>query len=157
MNGITGSAVALCAGCILCSVIGMLMPNGKSKKVFSLVLGLFLICSVILPIKNAVRDFNNLLQSSTENSAIMQSADDKLKDSIIRQTADNLVLALNELYNSEGLTPKNITVAVTKESDDGIKVDEICIYITKEDEVNKNKYVKLTYDNTKIKPKIIVE
>lgn len=157
MNGITGSALALCAGCILCSVIGMLTPNGKSKKVFSLVLGLFLICSVILPIKNGVRDFNNLLQSSTENSALMESADEKLKDSIIRQTADYLVLALNELYNSEGLTPENITVAVTKESDDGIKVDEICIYITKEDEVNKNKYIKLTYDNTKIKPKIIAE
>ncbi|MGN0558968.1 MAG: stage III sporulation protein AF [Acutalibacteraceae bacterium] len=157
MNGITGSALSLCAGCILCSVIGMLTPDGKGKKVFNLVLGLFLICSVILPIKNAVRDFNNLLQSSSKNSALMQSADEKLKDSIIKQTADNLVLALNELYKGEGLTPKNITVAVTKESDDGIKADEICIYIKKEDEVNKNKYIKLTYDNTKIKPKIITE
>lgn len=157
MSSITTTAVTLCACCVLCSVIGMIAPNGGSKKIFSLILGVFLLCSVIMPIKNAVTEFRSNIESYEQYDNLEYFANTELEEKVIKQTGDNLVISLNELYRQNSLSPKNITASVSKDENNNIIIDEICIYISNEDLVNTQKYKSITEENAKITPKIISE
>lgn len=157
MNVIATSAITICICCIVCALVNILMPSGTTQKMFNLILGAFLICAVLVPIKNAITDFNTNISSYEEIDHLSKDADAQLNDKVLKQTADNLVLTLNELFKSENLPVKNIEVSVNSNDSGGIYIKQINIYIDKQQEQSKSSYVSVAKENLKVTPNIIVE
>ena len=58
MSGLFTVVVVMCASALICSLVQTFVTDGSTKKIISLVLGAFIICCMVVPVKNAVSSFN---------------------------------------------------------------------------------------------------
>ena len=57
MSGLFTVVVVMCASALICSLVQTFVTDGSTKKIISLVLGAFIICCMVVPVKNAVSSF----------------------------------------------------------------------------------------------------
>ena len=50
MTAFSNCAVIVCVCCIASSIISLVAPLGKMKKIMNLILGMFLLCSMVIPV-----------------------------------------------------------------------------------------------------------
>ena len=130
MNALRSASVVLCVCCVATSVISVLIPSGRMKKIINLVLGLFLICSMIIPIfgfiSTASSDFN-----IEENPLNISTPDEYLYEKeVLKRTADNLVLVANDMLSNENIECENIEIGLKKSDNNSIYISCINIYIS---------------------------
>ncbi len=127
---LTKAATVACVCCIACSIFSMFAPFGRMKKTVNLILGLFLISSMIIPF---ISLFSNLTSQLTiEQSVPKFSTPDEYEyeNLVLNTTADNLVKVANELLLSEGIQAENIELSIKKNEENSIYISSINIYIT---------------------------
>ena len=156
MSALRSSAVIACVCCIACSIISVIAPSGRMKKTINLVLGLFLLCSMVVPFvglfTSASADFSIEdygIELDTEDSAEYESL-------VLSETANNLVKAANELLLSEGITAENIKVTIKKTEDDSIYISSIYIYINNDDKSKVEEIKRIIESNMTKEPVIII-
>ena len=76
MSGLFTVAVVMCASALICSLVQTFVTDGSTKKIISLVLGAFIICCMVVPVKNAVSSFNTDIEEN-QNSVKEISTDDE--------------------------------------------------------------------------------
>lgn len=54
MSGLFTVVVVMCASALICSLVQTFVTDGSTKKIISLVLGAFIICCMVVPVKDAV-------------------------------------------------------------------------------------------------------
>lgn len=155
MNGIKAVSMTLCYTCVAISMITVLIPQKRTRRVMGFAVGLFFISTFITAIVAqmseidfSISDINEIpIPTYNENSS---------QDTVAQMTADNLTGALNELLNNEGIYPKNIQLSL-KISDEGrISVVRAVIYISEKD-IDKMTAIKsIVYRNISKEPKIHV-
>lgn len=156
MSTLNTAATTLCVCCIVCSLLSMLIPQERTKKTLNLVLSLFLICSLILPVRALLSDIT--MDFDTEDTVGNYSFSQKDYDrSILKQTADNLVLCADELLKNEGIAAENIRLSLKISEQKSIYVSNIIIYIDKETADRKQDIETIIYRNFSKEPKIIIE
>lgn len=64
MSGLFTVVVVMCASALICSLVQTFVTDGSTKKIISLVLGAFIICCMVVPVKNAVSSFNTDIEES---------------------------------------------------------------------------------------------
>ena len=86
MNSVAVVAAIICVSALACSFVSIAVPQGSTKKVMNIVLGVFILCTMIVPIKNAVENFN--LEISVADSAedLTASADEAYNNAVISET-----------------------------------------------------------------------
>jgi len=126
------------------------------KNIVNLILGLFLICSMILPMLGLVSALKTDIDIPAENSIDTKDYEDSYNDMVLSQAAKNLVTAANDLLISEGIYAKNIEVGLKKEDNNSIYISFINIYITKEYEQRAEDIIKVIGSNMSKEPVIIL-
>ena len=107
MSGLFTVVVVMCASALICSLVQTFVTDGSRKKIISLVLGAFIICCMVVPVKNAISSFNTDIDEK-QNSVKEISTDDKAySNAVIKQTEINLETALKNL-----LLQNNITINI---------------------------------------------
>ena len=64
MSGLFTVVVVMCASALICSLVQTFVTDGSTKKIISLVLGAFIICCMVVPVKNAVSSLIPILRKS---------------------------------------------------------------------------------------------
>ncbi|MBQ6153429.1 MAG: stage III sporulation protein AF [Ruminococcus sp.] len=156
MNTLNTAATTLCVCCIVCSLFSMLIPQERTKKTLNLVLSLFLICSLILPVKTLLSDISVDLEieDAVGDYSFTQEDYDRM---VMKQTADNLVLCADNLLQNEGIKAENIRLSLKISEQGSIYVSNIIIYISEDLENRKQDIEAVIYRNFSKEPKIIVE
>ncbi len=158
MNAIKSASVVVCACCIVCSIIGLISPSGTMKKTVNLILGAFLICSMIIPLVGLssalMTDFS--VSDDFNVDTYPYNNDENYEQLILNETAENLVTAANDLLVGEGITAENIEISIKKSENNSIYISAINIYITKEDEYKAEKIKNIITRNMSKEPVIIV-
>lgn len=156
MNALRSAAVIVCICCIACSIISLVAPLGKMKKIVNLVLGMFMICSMIIPVVGLFDSFSadfELDESTVEYNTDTSNVYNQL---VLNQTADNLVIAANNLLQSEGITAENIEIGLKKSDNNSIYISMINIYISRQDENRAQDITKIISSNMSKEPVIII-
>lgn len=156
MDSLKTCATIICICCVACSIVSLIIPTGRMKKTVSLVLGLFLICSAIIPIKGLVDSFNPDIE--IENSLEIETKynEEDYQKAVLKQTADNLVKVADNLLKNEGVTASNIKISLKVNEENSIYISRIIIYITKIDKENADKIKEIIFKNMSKEPEIIV-
>lgn len=157
MNSILTACAAVCGAAIAGSVISVLMPDGSTKKIMTLVMGAFMLCCLIVPVKNAIQGFTldtSQLQSEEEITA---SADEAYTDRVIAQAEQTLASTLEGFFKSESIPVKKIRFYLKEEENLGIIINRICIYIDKKDNTHVFRINEITEENFSKTPDIIAE
>lgn len=155
MDNINTFSVVVIVCCIACSIISLLLPTGRMNKVLSLVLSLFMLCSMIIPLISLV-DFFKTDFEYIEPDAKLSSYDKEYNDLVLKKTADNLVLCADELLRGQGINSSNIVVGLKISDNDSIYVSKIIIYITEEYREHTATITEIISNNFAKKPEIII-
>ena len=157
MNEILAVTSAICASALICTLVSNFVTDGSTKKIICLVLGAFIICSMIVPIKNAVNGFSEEIAETDIFDSAVSTDDEAYSREILKQTRKNLESALKDLLlqNSVEINSCEIILAVT--DDNSIIISSVSIYISKECTQYSDLISEITFQNFSVQPNIITE
>ncbi len=156
MSSVATVAAIICVSALACSFVSIAVPQGTTKKVMSIVLGIFILCTMIVPIKNAVKNFS--LEISVADSAedLTASADEAYNNAVISETKLILESNLKSVLSQKNINAEEIEINMSVDKNGGIYVDEIRIYILKKDEALINEIIAITKEKYETVPEVIM-
>lgn len=156
MSGLQTVCVTLCYTCIAVSIISLLVPQKRTRRVMGFVIGLFFISTMTSAVAEQV-DQIQLSEIEQEEIIIPEYSEEDFDNEIAQMTADNLTSALNELLLNEGIQTQNIQLTL-KISDKGrISVVRAVIYINEADRSRTSDIRSIIYRNIAKEPEIYVD
>ena len=157
MNEILAVTSAICASALICTLVSNFVTDGSTKKIICLVLGAFIICSMIVPIKNAVNGFSNEIAETDISDLAVSTDDEAYSREILKQTRKNLESALKDLLLQNGVEINSCEIILALTDDDSIIISSVSIYISKEYTQYSDLISEVTFQNFSVQPNIITE
>lgn len=150
-------AVVICSSTLICTILSNFITDGSTKKIISLVLGAFIICSLIIPVKNAVNGFNVNVSEYKEQNSQSATADQAYSKEVIKQTKANLEQTLSDFLLQNGVQTKKCEIILSVTEENSIIISSVSIYINKEDIQYTDLISEITMQNFTVMPSIITE
>ena len=157
MNEILTVTSAICASALICTLVSNFVTDGSTKKIISLVLGAFIICSMIVPIKNAVNGFSEEIAETDISDLAVSTDDEAYSREILKQTRKNLESALKDLLLQNGVEINSCEIILALTDDDSIIISSVSIYISKEYTQYSDLISEVTFQNFSVQPNILTE
>ena len=157
MNEILAVTSAICASALICTLVSNFVTDGSTKKIVSLVLGAFIICSMIVPINNAVSGFNEEIAETQISDSAVSTDDEAYSREILKQTRSNLESALRDLLLQNGVEINSCEIILALTDDNSIIISSVSIYISKEYTQYSDLISQITFQNFSVQPSIITE
>ena len=157
MNEILAVTSAICASALICTLVSNFVTDGSTKKIISLVLGAFIICSMIVPIKNAVNGFSEEIAETDISDLAVSTDDEAYSREILKQTRSNLESVLKDLLLQNGVEINSCEIILAVTDDNSIIISSVSIYISKEYTQYSDLISEVTFQNFSVQPNIITE
>lgn len=157
MNEILAVTSAICASALICTLVSNFVTDGSTKKIICLVLGAFIICSMIVPIKNAVNGFSEEIAETDISDSAVSTDDEAYSREILKQTRINLESALKDLLLQNGVEINSCEIILAVTDDNSIIISSVSIYISKEYTQYSDLISEVTFQNFSVQPNIITE
>lgn len=157
MNEILAVTSEICASALICTLVSNFVTDGSTKKIVSLVLGAFIICSMIVPIKNAVNGFSEEIAETQISDSAVSTDDEAYSREILKQTRSNLESALKDLLLQNGVEINSCEIILAQTDDNSIIISSVRIYISKEYTQYTDLISEVTFQNFSVQPNIITE
>lgn len=157
MNEILTVTSAICASALICTLVSNFVTDGSTKKIICLVLGAFIICSMIVPIKNAVNGISEEIAETDISDSAVSTDDEAYSREILKQTRINLESALNDLLLQNGVEINSCEIILAVTDDNSIIISSVSIYISKEYTQYSDLISEVTFQNFSVQPNIITE
>lgn len=157
MNEILTVTSAICASALICTLVSNFVTDGSTKKIICLVLGAFIICSMIVPIKNAVNGISEEIAETDISDSAVSTDDEAYSREILKQTRNNLESALNDLLLQNGVEINSCEIILAVTDDNSIIISSVSIYISKEYTQYSDLISEVTFQNFSVQPNIITE
>ena len=157
MNELLAVTSAICASALICTLVSNFVTDGSTKKIVSLVLGAFIICSMIVPINNAVSGFNEEIAETQISDSAVSTDDEAYSREVLRQTKVNLESALRDLLLQNGVEINSCEIILALTDDNSIIISSVSIYISKEYTQYSDLISEITFQNFSVQPNIITE
>lgn len=157
MKEILTAVSIICVSAVVCSIMSNFITDSNTKKILTLVLGGFMVCSIILPIKNAISKFELNLEAYPSYESVVATDDEAFSKNIIYQTKLNLDTTLCEILRQNDIEINSCDIVLAENKDNGIIISGISIYLNKK-YINNIDYVsEIVEKNFSIIPDIITE
>lgn len=157
MNEILAVTSAICASALICTLVSNFVTDGSTKKIICLVLGAFIICSMIVPIKNAVNGISEEIAETYISDSAVSTDDEAYSREILKQTRKNLESALKDLLLQNGVEINSCEIILALTDDNSIIISSVSIYISKEYTQYSDLISEVTFQNFSVQPNIITE
>lgn len=157
MNELLAVTSAICASALICTLVSNFVTDGSTKKIISLVLGAFIICSMIVPIKNAVNGFSEEIAEMQISDSAVSTDDEAYSREILKQTRKNLESSLKDLLLQNGVEINSCEIILALTDDNSIIISSVRIYISKEYTQYTDLISEITFQNFSVQPNIITE
>ncbi len=156
MNGLMTAATTVCASALICSLFSTLVPNGGTKKTVGLIIGVFMVCCLIIPVKTAFAQIDAESEAIQFSEQEISTADEAYAKAVISQTRKSLEKTLEDILLQNGIAINNCSIILAESSNNGIIIQDICIYINEEYLTSSDSISTLIRENFSVSPNIIV-
>lgn len=134
MSAIKAWSMTICLISVVCTIIEVLFPSGKMEKIFKVVLGIFLLCALLVPLKNIFKNIN----FDAKKPEISVKDGGKLKSTTDEQTKmtakKNLERSIKNLLEEKSIKPEKINIIMDTNSESSISIKKIEIFLARGDE-----------------------
>lgn len=156
MSGLQTVGVTLCYTCVAVSILSLFVPQKRTRRVMGFVIGLFFLSTMASAIAAQIGEID-ITEPALPQVSVPTYSDADYDREIAQMTADNIVIALNELLNNEGIIAQDIQVTL-KISDDGrITVSRAVIYINEAYRDRCSDIESIVYRNIAKEPEVYVK
>lgn len=156
MSAVASVTAVICAVAIACSLVTVIVPQGSTKRVMNAVIGVFILCCMIVPIKNAVSGFTIDFDIPKLNDEFSASADEAYEKALLTETKSKLESSLVSYLLSKGYKVKTAEITLNSSDKSGIYIEHICIYIDKSEVKNSSDIISLTETKFETTPELLV-
>ncbi len=157
MSGFYTVAVTICAAALACSILSVFVDDSGLKRVLSLVMGAFMVCSLLIPAKNAIGEISLDLSSYPSAQELISTSDEAINRQVVAQTRENLENTLRDLLAQNGIEINSCKIVLSDQGQNRIIISSIVIYIDMETAVQSTQISSLCSQNFGIEPNIITE
>ena len=156
MSGLYSVAAAVCASAVIVALLSHFVTDGGTKKLLSLVMGAFVVCSMLLPVVNAVRglsaDFSEIAEAQ------QPTADEEAYNrQILAQTKANLEAALTDLLAQNGISVRRAEIVLALTDENRVIISQITVTVSEEFAAREWQIKRVTEQNFSITPTILTE
>ncbi len=130
MENIAYAAKVICIASLCAALLNIFSPGGAMKKSFKYALGVFVLCSIIIPVKDVDLDLSSVL----ENVSYKELSEDYsiATDGIVKdEFGSRIVSMIQERLKSRGISDSNIQTVTDIDSDNCIYIKKTEIYVDK--------------------------
>ncbi len=157
MSGLSTVAIVVCASSMLCSIISNFVTDGSTKKILNLVLGAFIVCSMLAPVQNLVSGFSMDTYQTYESDFSESTVDEVYQEQVVAQTQSNLEQALVQILEQNNISVNTCKIILSLKDDNSIIISSISIYISQEYTPYVETIKSITKDNFNILPEVQTE
>lgn len=157
MNSLYTVTAVICSSAIICTILSNFVNDSGTKKILNLVLGAFIICSLIVPVKNAIGGFNVNIDEYQSSQELTSTADEAYSGEIISLTQQNLEQTVKDLLKQNGIEINRAKIILALSDENSIIISSVSIYISKEYTQYTEKIYEIVYDNFTVAPIIMTE
>ncbi len=155
MSSIAALIGTVCVVSIVVSLLGIISPNGMTEKTLNLVIGVFIICAMLIPVKSFFTDFDFKLDFAKKSEAVSSQAQQAYNKAVVDECRNRLEGSLLSILKNNDFDVNKVEIKLDKKEDGGIYVSRIYIYIDKT-ETRIQKIIRRTEQEFKITPRVIV-
>lgn len=149
--------IVVCGASLICSVFSSFISDGNTKKIVNLVLGAFIICSLIIPVSKAISAFEiDISQFSTAEEQTA-SCDEIMSNQVVAQTQSQLEQTATDILLQNGITINSCDITLAQTDNNRIIISTLCIYIDKSGLIDTNKICRIVEEHFGISPNIAME
>ena len=155
MSAVSAVCVTLCAVGAGAAMLSALIPQKRTGRVMSFIIGIFIIATIMGAAEALINDIRADL-SFTQDAQITEFSDSDLTAAVASETAGYLVEAADELLRSEGIYAEDIRISLRINDSGGIYADRIGIYISEDCSDRSQDIESIIYRNFSKEPDIYV-
>lgn len=138
---------------IVITLIELLIPKGKMENTVRFAMGAFMICMIISPLLSL---FNNLNFDFDYSNDISLNIDSSISEDTYQLAEDNISQLVTTLLSQNNIEVKKVDVNMDINSDTGIDINKIVIYLDKEQESLSQTAKSLCEKNFSIDTEVVV-
>lgn len=157
MNSIYTLTAVICSSAIICTILSNFVTDSGIKKMLNIILGAFIVCSLIVPIKNAIGEISVNVENYDTQQELVSTADQAYSNEVISLTQENLEQTLKDILKQNGIEINRTKIILALSDEKSIIISYIGIYISKEYTLYTDKISEIVYDNFTIVPNIMTE
>ena len=156
MKGLGALGEVVCMICVAVSMISVLIPQKRTRRVMSFVIGLFFVGSLLQGLSVSLGQIYAELPKQ-EKITVPRYSDKDYNDAVGQQTADILTESLNELLSNEGIEVRDINITLKISEQGRITVSRVVIYMNEPFADRAGDVKSIIYRNVSKEPEIYVE
>lgn len=156
MSAIKSWSVTICVVSVICTIIEILFPKGKMEKIFKVVLGVFMLCSLLVPLKKTLSNINfdakkpeNFIK---DKGKLKSTTDDQIK--IAAQ--NKLKRTVEKILTAKGVKSEKINVIMDTNQESCISIKKIEVFLSRGDENKKDTVKNELEKNLELKIDVVV-
>ena len=157
MNSIYTLTAVICSSAIICTILSNFVTDSGIKKMLNIILGAFIVCSLIVPIKNAIGEISVNVENYDTQQELVSTSDQAYSNEVISLTQENLEQTLKDILRQNGIEINRTKIILALSDEKSIIISYIGIYISKEYTLYTDKISEIVYDNFTIVPNIMTE
>lgn len=136
---------------IIATIIEMILPNSSNSKYIKVVIGVFILFTIISPIINKFSsnkisnkiNFDSYIDTSTNNSAITTNVNLNNEDTIRKMYEENLKIDIKTKITQKGYTVGNINLDILNNDEYTLSKIDLKI-VAKNESINQNNNTNVT-------------
>ena len=157
MNGLFTVAATICAASVIVALLSHFITDGGTQKLISLVMGAFLVVSLLAPVKNAVADISSSIGDIPAKQEYTATTDEVYQKQMLSVTKSNLEATLADLLEQNGVSVNRTEIILALTDENRVIISNISIYINEESAADRELITRVTEDNFSFRPQIITE
>lgn len=156
MSGLYAAAVTVCGAAIALALLSHFVTDGGTKRLLCLVMGAFMVCTVVLPLRGALTGLSAELSVYAEESESAATADEAYNREVLRQTKQNLEAALSDLLAQNGYPAEQTEVILALTDENRVIISQINITVSGEVYSERDAIARVTEENFAIAPSVLL-
>lgn len=157
MKEIFSVVAVICASALICTLVSTFVTDGSTKKILNLVLGAFMVCCLVLPVKNALQGFNINISSQKSADDVISTSDEAYSNAVLSQTRQNLENTLTDLLAQNNIKINSCKIILAQSRENSIIISSVSIYINKQYMAQSEVISSITQQNFGLLPNIMTE
>lgn len=157
MKSLFSVVIVICAASLICTLISTFITDGSTKKIVNLVLGAFIVCSLISPVMSAFSSVDVNLSEYETSDSIISSNDEAYSNEVLKQTQTNIENSAKDILLQNGISINSCKIILANEDENRIIISSVSIYINKENSGHSQRIQEIIKDNFGINPNVVTE
>ncbi len=155
MSGIANVAAIVCVSSLACSILGAIAPPGLHKKLTATVMGLFIICVMINPIRELCSGSFDFGVTVPQESVSEENARSAYEEAVLAETESSLEATLSAMLAQRKIDIISLKINLGINGDGGIYVASVRIYIPERSYTRSSEIRSLVSEQLSREPEII--